>query len=77
MNLNKPLLNINKTYSLLISPKVCSHSADTSALLNTGKIQQVNEIIYLGVEIDSQLNVKSRIDKIQSKIAKGVFFYST
>ena len=71
-NLNKLSLNINKTYSLLKSPRVCSHSADTSALLNTGKIQQVNEITYLGVEIDSQLNFKSHIDKTQSKIAKGI-----
>ena len=45
MNLYKLSLNINKTYSPLISPKVCSYSADTSALLNTGKIQQVNEKI--------------------------------
>ena len=72
MNLNKLSLNINKTYSLLISPKVCSHSADTSALLNAGKIQQVKEITYLGVEIDSRLNFKSHIEKTQSKIAKGI-----
>ena len=41
-------------------------------VLDTGKIQQVNKITYLGVEIDSQLNFKSHIDKIQSKIAKGI-----
>ena len=52
--------------------KVCSHSADTLALLNTGKIQQVNEITYLGVEIDSQLNFKSHVEKIQSQISKGI-----
>ena len=70
MNLNKLSLNINKIYSLLISPKVCSHSAYISALLDAGKIQRVNEITYLDVEIDSQLNLNHILTKYNQKLPK-------
>ena len=72
MDLNKLSLNINKTYSLLINPTVHHSSSDTIAAFNIDGIQHVNGIKYFGFEIDSQLNFKSRIDNVQSKIAKGI-----
>ena len=45
---------------------------DAIAFFNIDGIQHVNVIKYLGIEIDSQLNFKSHIDNVQSKIAKGV-----
>ena len=72
MDLNKLSLNINKTYSLLINPTVHHSSSNAIALFNIDGIQHVNVIKYLGIEIDSQLNFKSHIDNVQSKIAKGV-----
>ena len=72
MDFNKLSLNINKTYSLLINPTVHHFSSDSIALFNIDGIQHVNVIKYLGIEIDSQLNFKSHIDNVQSKIAKGV-----
>ena len=57
MNLNKLSLNINKTYSLLINPTVHHSSSDTIASFNIDGIQHVNVIKYLGIEIDSQLNL--------------------
>ena len=72
MDLNKLLLNINKTYSLLINPSVYHSSSNAIAFFNINGIQLVNVIKYLGIEIDSQLNFKSHIDNVQSKIAKGI-----
>ena len=72
MDLNKLSLNINKTYSLLINPTVHHSSSDAIAFFNINGIQHVNVIKYLGIEIDSQLNFKSHIDNVQSKIAKGI-----
>ena len=72
MDLNKLSLNINKSYSLLINPIINHPSSDVTAFPNIDGIQQVNVIKYLGIEIDSQLNFKSHIDNVQSKIAKGI-----
>ena len=72
MDLNKFSLNINKTYSLLINPTVHHSSSDAIAFFNIDGTQHVNVIKYLGIGIDSQLNFKSHIDNVQSKIAKGV-----
>ena len=72
MDLNKLSLNINKTYSLLINSTVHHSSSNTIASFNVDGIQHVNVIKYLGIEIDLQLNFKSHIDNVQSKIAKGI-----
>ena len=72
MDLNKLSLNINKTHSLLINPTVHHSSSDAIAFFNIDGSQHVNVIKYLGIEIDSQLNFKSHIDNVKSKIAKGV-----
>ena len=53
MDLNKLLLKINKTYSLLINPTVHHSSSDAIAFFNIDGIQHVNLIKYLGIEIDS------------------------
>ena len=37
-----------------------------------GAIPLTNNIKYLGIEIDSKLNFKTHISKVQSKISKGV-----
>ena len=72
MDLNKLFsLNMNKTYSLLINITVHHSSSDTIASFNIDGIQHVIVIKYLGIEIDSQLNFKSRLDNVQPKIAKG------
>ena len=65
-------MNINKTYSLLNNPTVHHSSSDAIAFFNIDKIQHVNVIKYLGIEIDSQLNFKSHIGNVQSKVAKGI-----
>ena len=70
MDLNKLLLNINKTYSLLINLTVHHSSSDTIASININGIQHVYVIIYLSIEIDLQLNFKPHIDNVQSKIDK-------
>ena len=72
MDFNKLSLNIKKTYSLLINPTVHHSLSDAIAFFNIDEIQHVNVIKYLGIEIDSQLNFKSHIDNVQSKIAKRV-----
>ena len=72
MDLNKLSLNITKTYSLLINSTVHHSSYNTIASFNIDGTQHVNVIKYLGIKIDSQLNFKSQIDNVQSKIAKGL-----
>ena len=71
MNLNKLTINISKSSALLIRPKIpgiLNHSIS----LNLETIQLVDNIKYLGVEIDSFLNFKDQIHNLQSKISKGV-----
>ena len=72
LDLNKLSLNINKTYSLLVNPTVHHSSSNTIASFKIDGIPHVNVNKYLDIEIDSQLNSKSHINNVQSKIAKGI-----
>ena len=56
----------------MINSRVQHSSSDAIAFFNIDEIQHVNVFKYFGTETDSQLNLISRIDNVQSKVAKGI-----
>ena len=56
----------------MINSRVQHSSSDAIAFFNIDEIQHVKVFKYLGTEADSQLNLKSHIDNVQSKVAKGI-----
>ena len=70
MDLNKLTLNETKSNVICINPK--SQNCQTIETFDFGPIPLTDNIEYLGIEIDSKLNFKTHIPKVQSKISKGV-----
>ena len=68
---NKLTLNLGKSVCMLFSPK--NSSATTINITVEGiRLPQVFETKFLGVWIDSKLNWKTHIEKMISKIRKGI-----
>ena len=72
MNLNKLTLNETKSNVICINPKLQNYQSFPIETFDFGAIPLTDNIIYLGIEIDSKLNFKIHISKVQSKISKGV-----
>ena len=74
MDVNKLSPNIHKSTAMLIQPKSKIYSNNSSSSFKFDSLPQVDQVKYLGVEIDSQaqLNFKKHINSIQNKISKGV-----
>ena len=72
MDLNKLTLNEIKSKVICINPKSRNCQSFPIETFDFGAIPFIDNIKYLGIEIDSKLNFKSHISKVQSKISKGV-----
>jgi len=72
MNLNKLTLNLSKSKALCICSKSRSQSNDDIDCFQFGSLQRVESLTYLGVDIDSKLNFKPHLSKLQNKISKGI-----
>lgn len=69
--MNKMKLNIDKTKCMVLN----SNLNNCNIKIDDNFIEQINEIKYLGVIIDSKLNFKSHLDYICKKIAKKLYFF--
>ena len=72
MNLNKLTLNETKSNILCINPKLRNCQSFLIKTFDFGAILLTDNTKYRGIEIDSKLNFKTHISKVQSKISKGV-----
>ena len=68
---NKLSFNIDKTYSMLFTPKRFPRNMD-DIIIDGKQIMEVNETKFLGVIIDNNLNWKPHITYISKKVAKGI-----
>ena len=68
---NKLSLNTDKTKYIIFGSK-CKTKTDICIKIVNTAIERVNDIKFLGVDIDSELTWKSHIYRIQSKIASVV-----
>ena len=75
MRCNKLTLNYTKTCYMIVGKKVNSHSSFTLAIGNN-TITQTDNVKYLGVILDKNLNWKLHISNLCSKLSKicGVFY---
>lgn len=69
LQINKLKINVNKTKCMVMSSECC-----VNLKVNGEDIEQVHEIKYLGVKLDSRLNFKSHIAYVTSKISKKIGF---
>lgn len=69
LNMNKLKLNVGKTKCMVMN---CEFNVNLK--INGEDIQQVREIKYLGVKLDSELNFKGHMDYITKKISKKIGF---
>ena len=65
LNMNKLSLNINKTQSISFNSEMI-----LDIKLNSEKIEQVNQVKYLGVFVDSHLNFKVHIEYVRKRICQ-------
>ena len=65
-------LNIHKSTAMLIQLKCKIYSNNTLSSFKFDSLPQVDQVKYLGIETDSQLNFKKHINSKQNKISKGV-----
>lgn len=69
--MNKMKLNINKTKCMVLNGNI----VNCNITIDNNFIEQISEIKYLGVIIDSKLNFKTHLDYICKKIAKKLYFF--
>ena len=70
---NKLTLNVKKTKSMLIGNNKLLNEADYLGVrLYMDSIEQVGELKYLGVWLDSSLKFTSHISKMSSKISSAI-----
>ena len=75
-NANRLSINTEKTKYIMFTTKK-KPSSTLPIRMNSGTIEPVNEIKFLGVHVDSNLNFKSHSDSICAKISKSIgIFYS-
>ena len=67
---NKLTLNILKSKFMIISNKKCIND-DFSVCINGSPLEKCDQYKYLGVVIDKNLNWKSHVDYISTKISKA------
>ena len=72
MDLNKLMLNETKSNVICINPKSQNCQSFLIETFDFGAILLTDNIKPLGIEIDSKLNFKTHISKVQSKISKRV-----
>ena len=72
LNANRLSLNIRKTKSILFNPTKDKKTINISLKILDEKIEQVEEIKFLGVILDENLTWKKHIQYINRKIAKNI-----
>lgn len=74
LNVNKLKLNVNKTKYMILNNRKNSDMDNACVVMNGNEIERVNEFKYLGVIIDSRLNMKAHVEYICKKVAKKIGF---
>ena len=72
MTANNLVVNANKAIALNIPPYMRNNNATLSYVLNGKTVRSSNSEKYLGTTIDNQLSFKTRINNLESKIARSV-----
>ena len=65
---NKLIINLNKTHSMLFTNKRVERKISIKAKNTT--LEQKNECKFLGVIVDENINWKSHVNQVSSKISK-------
>lgn len=76
MNKNKLKLNVDKTKCIMIKGKRTHDLSQYNIEINGAKIEKTDQIKYLGVIIDDQLNFKENNLYISKKVAKKIGFFA-
>jgi hypothetical protein len=76
---NKLTVNINKSNYIIFKPRQRRQLLDLNLEINKSSMNQVSEVVFLGVILDEHLSWKSHISHIARKISKsiGVIFKSS
>ena len=69
---NKLSLNILKTNYIIFHPSPSQSNLTLSLKFDNTPINKVSSTKFLGIEIDDELNWKTQIDKIKSKISSAI-----
>lgn len=75
LNTNKLKLNINKTKCMIID-KSKNENRHYELRIGNQNVEQVENIKYLGVEIDDKMTMNAQIEKMKKKMASKVNFLS-
>ena len=63
---------LKKTKFIVFKPSQKRSSVNIQLLINGHKLDQVKETVFLGVMLDENLNWKSEISNVASKVSKSV-----
>lgn len=72
LNANKLSLNLDKTKFMIFRPRQKVQQVDFKVFINNKEINQVKEIVFLGIVLDEHLSWKSHISYVSCKISKSV-----
>jgi hypothetical protein len=74
LKFNKLKLNVNKTKYKVFSRRCVDFGAHEALSIDKEQLEEVNNIIYLGVQMDNKLDFKEHLAMIVKKIAKKIGF---
>ena len=69
---NKLSLNLQKTKFIVFKPRQKKYNHTFQLTINNEAVEQVKEIVFLGVILDEELSWKSHISNVACKISKSI-----
>ena len=69
---NKLTLNVDKTKFMIFKPRQKRTSVKFRVILNNNVIEQVKEIVFLGLVVDEHLTWKRHVAHVANKISKSI-----
>ena len=69
---NKLTLNVDKTKFMIFKPRQKRASVKFRVILNNNVVEQVKEIVFLGVVLDEHLTWKPHVANVANKISKSI-----
>ena len=69
---NKLSINVKKSNYMTFQPRQKRQKIDLSITLNNHKIDQVKEVVFLGVILDEHLSWKPHISHVAGKLSKSI-----
>ena len=69
---NELTLNVDKTKFMIFKPRQKGASVKFRVILNNNVIEQVKEIVFLGVVLDEHLTWKPHVAHVANKISKSI-----